>query len=168
MSKKTNKIASQRTPSQRQASAQAKQRNPVLLWLCAALAAIVLIAAAGCSLTRQEASGDSAPIAQLPKEISVQDAAALRTSGAFILDVRQPEEWQEYHIPESTLIPLGDLPNRLSEVPKDQEIVVVCRSGNRSQQGRDILLNAGFDQVTSMTGGLKEWQSSGFETVSGP
>jgi len=163
MSNKTNI-----NTAQRETSAQAKQRNPALRWLWAALAVIVLITVAGCTLTRQGASSDSTPNAQLPKEISAQDAAALRTSGAFILDVRQPEEWQEYHIPESTLIPLGDLPNRLSEVPKDQEIVVVCRSGNRSQQGRDILLNAGFDQVTSMAGGLKEWQSSGFETVSGP
>jgi len=163
MSNKTNI-----NKAQRETSAQAKQRNPALRWLWAALAVIVLITAAGCTLAGKRASSDSTPNAQLPKEISVQDAAALRTSGAFILDVRQPEEWQEYHIPESTLIPLGDLPNRLSEVPKDQEIVVVCRSGNRSQQGRDILLNAGFDQVTSMAGGLKEWQSSGFETVSGP
>jgi len=163
MSNKTNI-----NTAQRETPAQVKQRNPALQWLWAALAVIVLITAAGCTLTRQDASEGSTPNTQLPKEISVQDAAALRTSGAFMLDVRQPEEWQEYHIPESTLIPLGDLPNRLGEVPKDQEIVVVCRSGNRSQQGRDILLNAGFDQVTSMAGGLKEWQSSGFETVSGP
>jgi rhodanese-related sulfurtransferase len=50
----------------------------------------------------------------------------------------------------------------LNEVPRDRQIVVVCRSGNRSQQGRDILLNAGFEQVTSMTGGLNEWRASGY------
>ena len=48
------------------------------------------------------------------------------------------------------------------EVPRDREIVVVCRSGNRSQQGRDILLNAGYTQVTSMQGGLNEWRASGY------
>jgi len=45
---------------------------------------------------------------------------------------------------------------------------VVCRSGNRSQAGRDILLNAGFTKVTSMSGGLNEWRSLGFPTVTGP
>lgn len=102
------------------------------------------------------------------QEISVSQAAAKRQAGAFILDVRQPEEWADYHIPGSTLIPLGDLESRINEVPKDQEIVVVCRSGNRSTQGRDILQEAGFSQVTSMAGGLKEWRAAGYETVSGP
>jgi len=111
--------------------------------------------------------GDGGTAAKIGAEISVSEALAKREAGAFILDVRQPEEWQEYHIPDSTLIPLGDLESRLSEVPKDQEIVVVCRSGNRSQQGRDILLNAGFAPVSSMAGGLKEWQSAGYPTTTG-
>jgi rhodanese-related sulfurtransferase len=92
----------------------------------------------------------------------------MREAGAFILDVRQPEEWLDHHIPGSTLIPLGELPARLSELPEDKEILVVCRSGNRSAEGRDILLEAGFEQVTSMAGGLTEWRSAGYPTVSGP
>lgn len=104
----------------------------------------------------------------LPPEITVPEAFEKYQSGSYFLDVRQPEEWAEYHAPNSTLIPLGELPNRLNELPRDQEIVVVCRSGNRSQQGRDVLLNAGFSQVTSMAGGLKEWKSAGYPTVSGP
>jgi rhodanese-related sulfurtransferase len=82
--------------------------------------------------------------------------------GAFVLDVRTPEEWNEFHAPNSTLIPLDQLASRLSEVPRDRQIVVVCRSGNRSQQGRDLLLNAGFEQVASMAGGLNEWRANGF------
>ncbi|HEU0292142.1 MAG TPA: rhodanese-like domain-containing protein [Anaerolineales bacterium] len=85
----------------------------------------------------------------------------------FILDVRQPEEWNEAHIPESTLIPLDQLPNRINELPKDQGIVIVCRSGNRSAQGRDILLESGFTNVTSMAGGLNQWKTAGYPTVSG-
>jgi rhodanese-related sulfurtransferase len=92
----------------------------------------------------------------------------MRDAGAFILDVRQPEEWNEVHISGATLIPLGDLASRVDEVPTDQEVVVVCRSGNRSQQGRDILLSAGYEQVTSMAGGINQWSSAGLETVSGP
>lgn len=104
----------------------------------------------------------------LPSEISVAQAAQLRKQGAFVLDVRQPEEWNELHVPGATLIPLEQLPNRVSEVPKDQEILVICRSGNRSQAGRDILLQAGFEKVTSVSGGIIAWRNAGYPTVSGP
>ena len=63
--------------------------------------------------------------------------------------------------------PRAQLPERLSEVPKDQEVVVVCRSGNRSQAGRDILLDAGFSQVASMNGGMNNWSEKGYPTASG-
>lgn len=98
----------------------------------------------------------------LPQEITVSEAFTKYQNGAFVLDVRTQEEWDEYHAPNTTLIPLDQLPSRLNEVPRDREIVVVCRSGNRSQRGRDILLNAGFQQVTSMKGGLNEWRASGY------
>ncbi|GAB4499229.1 MAG: hypothetical protein OHK003_14310 [Anaerolineales bacterium] len=100
-------------------------------------------------------------------EISVDQAYEKYQAGAFLLDVRTQEEWDEYHAPGTTLIPLDQLPARLNELPKNQEIVVVCRSGNRSQQGRDILLNAGFD-ATSMAGGLKEWYARGYPTEGQP
>jgi len=102
-----------------------------------------------------------------PLTVSVQEAYQLRQEGAFILDVRQPDEWEQGHIPGATLIPLGELDSRLDEVPQDQQVVVVCRSGNRSAQGRDILLDAGFTQVASMDGGMNSWQAMGYESVSG-
>ncbi|HWQ84499.1 MAG TPA: rhodanese-like domain-containing protein, partial [Anaerolineales bacterium] len=100
-------------------------------------------------------------------EISVAEAAEKYAAGVFLLDVRTPEEWTEVHIPNTTLIPLDELQARLSELPQNAEIVVVCRSGNRSQQGRDILREAGFEQVSSMAGGIREWSSQGHPTVSG-
>ena len=109
----------------------------------------------------------SANSGKLPAEISVQEAYQKYQQGVFLLDVREPEEWNEYHVPNTMLIPLGELASRLAELPKDREIVVVCRSGNRSQEGRDILLQAGFN-ATSMAGGLKTWSSMGYPTVSGP
>jgi len=117
--------------------------------------------------TTQAAAAQSSA-APLPDEISVAEAAAKRDAGAFILDVRQPDEWNEVHVPGSTLIPLDQLEARLNEVPKDKEVVVICRSGNRSQPGRDALKAAGFTQVTSVTGGLKEWKAAGLPTVTGP
>lgn len=104
----------------------------------------------------------------LPSEISVSAAFEKRTQGAFILDVRETYEWEAVHIPGATLIPLGQLASRVSELPQDQEIVVVCRSGNRSQEGRDILKTAGFTNVTSMAGGMNQWQAAGLPTAAGP
>jgi rhodanese-related sulfurtransferase len=105
--------------------------------------------------------------AALPVRVNIARAAELRDAGAFVLDVREPFEWVEGHIPGSTLIPLAELPARVAEVPKDKPILVVCRSGNRSQSGRDILLQAGFQNVTSMDGGVVQWGASGREIVVG-
>jgi rhodanese-related sulfurtransferase len=133
-----------------------------------AAAAVVLVAVL--VLASGSLSPQAPPVTEgtLPLEISVSQAATMRDQGAFILDVRQPEEWDAVHIENATLIPLGELPSRLSEVPRDRDVVVVCRSGNRSQSGRDILLEAGFTQVMSMAGGMNDWAASGYATVSGP
>ena len=102
-----------------------------------------------------------------PSVVSVEEAYQLRQKGAFMLDVRRLDEWEQGHIPGATLITLDELSNRLDEVPRDQPVVVVCRSGNRSAQGRDILLEAGFTQVTSMDGGMISWQALEYETITG-
>lgn len=107
-------------------------------------------------------SGGANNAAALARDISVDDAYSMYQNGAFVLDVRTVEEWNEYHAPNTTLIPLDELASRVTELPRDKDIVVVCRSGNRSQQGRDILLSAGFERVTSMTGGLNEWRAKGY------
>jgi len=111
------------------------------------------------------ACGRGSDDTSLPSTINADEAYQMYQDGVFFLDVRTPEEWNEFHAPNSTLIPLDQLQNRLDEVPNDQPIVVVCRSGNRSQQGRDILLEAGFSQVTSMSGGLNEWVASGYPST---
>ncbi|MGB8983944.1 MAG: rhodanese-like domain-containing protein [Anaerolineales bacterium] len=144
----------------RRKARQTKKNNP-LLW---GIIALLILGVSAVALTTR----GGAETAAYPREISVEQAAAERDSGAFILDVRQPEEWNEFHIPGSTLIPLGELAARVDELPRDREIVVVCRSGNRSAQGRDILLDAGFTQVTSMAGGVTQWRAAGYPTVSGP
>jgi rhodanese-related sulfurtransferase len=131
-------------------------------WPLLALVAVV-VAAGAIWLWQQGQAGRGGPL-----EVSVAEAAARRQAGAFILDVREPHEWLEVHIPGATLIPLAQLPARLSELPRGREIVVVCRSGNRSADGRDILRQAGFAPVTSMAGGMIDWQAAGYEIASGP
>lgn len=101
----------------------------------------------------------------LPLTVNVDEAYELRENGAFVLDVREIDEWEAVHIPDATLIPLGELESRLDELPKDQDILVVCRSGNRSATGRDILLNAGFTNVASLSGGMNDWVASSYEVV---
>ena len=124
----------------------------------------VPVATAEASLVSEAAFTNSAA---LPAEITAAQAAQMQSEGAFILDVRQPDEWVEGHIEGATLIPLDVLKNRLNKIPKDSEIVVVCRSGNRSAQGRDILLANGFTQVTSMAGGMNAWIADGLPVVTG-
>lgn len=124
--------------------------------------ALILVGAVAL-LQGEDETEVSAESNSLPREISVDTAAELRDDGALMLDVREQSEWDEFHMPGAQLIPLGELPSRLSELPKDQKIVVVCRSGNRSATGRDILLDAGFTNVTSMAGGMNEWRSAGYD-----
>jgi rhodanese-related sulfurtransferase len=91
------------------------------------------------------------------------EAYDLYQQDVFLLDVRTQEEWDSQHVPGATLIPLDQLESRLDELPQDQEIVVMCRSGNRSQTGQDILLNAGFEtspafRAGSLTGRRRDFQ----------
>lgn len=103
----------------------------------------------------------------LARDISVDEAYKMYQGGTFVVDVRTQEEWDEYHVPNVSLISLDELPNRLNEIPKDKEIVVICRSGNRSQQGRDILLSAGY-KAASVTGGIKAWYAKGYPIEGAP
>lgn len=129
----------------------------------AQIAVLLVVALVVFLLLQMGGRNNNTPAANtLASTITVNEAYNLYQNGAFVLDVRTLEEWNEFHAPNTTLIPLDQLASRLNEVPRDRQIVVVCRSGNRSQQGRDILLNAGFTQVTSMSGGLNEWRASGF------
>lgn len=129
---------------------------------------VALMTLAACSPAPTASTGRAAAAAAaLPREIGARDVLAKRDGGAFVLDVRDQWEWNEYHMPNSTLIPLAQLPSRLSELPRDREIVVVCRSGNRSATARDILLKSGFPSVTSLGGGLLSWRASQYPMVPG-
>lgn len=130
----------------------------------ASLFAIVL--AAGCAAPAATAP-EGSTLATLATTVSVAEAAALRDDGAFILDVREPDEWASGHVPGATLIPLGELRSRVGELDGSQRIVVVCRSGNRSAEGRDILLAAGFPAVTSLDGGMTDWAQAGMPMETG-
>jgi molybdopterin/thiamine biosynthesis adenylyltransferase/rhodanese-related sulfurtransferase/molybdopterin converting factor small subunit len=75
----------------------------------------------------------------------------------FILDVREPNEYQINRIPGSTLIPLGELPRRYQELPRDREIVAHCKMGGRSAKAQDFLKSVGITNVKNLKGGILEW-----------
>jgi adenylyltransferase/sulfurtransferase len=80
-----------------------------------------------------------------------------RGRDVFILDVREPHEFQICRIPNSTLIPLGDLPKRVNELDSAREIVVHCKMGGRSAKAVDFLQKAGFNKVRNLKGGILAW-----------
>lgn len=77
----------------------------------------------------------------------------------YLLDVREKSEWREGYISGAKLIPLGQLDKRLKELPKDREIVCVCRSGNRSKSAAKKLIAAGYS-ASNMRGGMLAWKWS--------
>jgi molybdopterin/thiamine biosynthesis adenylyltransferase/rhodanese-related sulfurtransferase/molybdopterin converting factor small subunit len=75
----------------------------------------------------------------------------------FLLDVREPNEYQIGKIPGSTLIPLGEVPQRVSEIPRDKEIIVHCKMGGRSANAAAFLRQQGFSRVKNLKGGILDW-----------
>lgn len=84
----------------------------------------------------------------------------------YLLDVREAYEYREAHIPGARLLPLGDLGKKLDELPRDRDILVICRSGNRSGAATRQLLGAGYRAI-NLSGGMIGWQRSGFPVKRG-
>lgn len=78
-----------------------------------------------------------------------------------LIDVRTPQEFDSGHIANSINISVDQIASRLSEIPRDQPIVVYCRSGNRSAQASQILSNAGYTVIYDL-GGINQWTAQGF------
>ena len=75
----------------------------------------------------------------------------------YLLDVREPNEFKIGRIPGSTLIPLGEVPQRVSEIPRDKEIIVHCKMGGRSAKAASFLRQQGFTKVKNLKGGILDW-----------
>jgi rhodanese-related sulfurtransferase len=85
---------------------------------------------------------------------------------AYLLDVREPDEWAAGHAPDAHHMPMMEVPARLTEVPTDVDVVVVCRSGGRSGQVVSYLVGNGWDNVRNLDGGMKSWAAAGRDVVS--
>ncbi|MBA8794069.1 rhodanese-related sulfurtransferase [Friedmanniella endophytica] len=109
----------------------------------------------------------SAPITIAPLDAH----AAVSGNGAapLLLDVREADEWQAGHAPSALHIPLGQLENRLGEIPADRPVITVCRSGRRSALAARQLAAHGRS-VSNLDGGMAAWSAAGLPvvTASGP
>lgn len=86
-------------------------------------------------------------------------------SDAYVLDVREQDEWAAGHAPDAVHIPLGQLQSRADEVPADQNVYVVCRSGGRSARAT-AYLNAEGHSAANVDGGMQDWAAAGRPMVS--
>ena len=103
-----------------------------------------------------------------PGVVTASDAQAkLDGDGAvFLLDVREPYEFNSAHIAVATLIPLGQLQKRAPELPAGGEIIVVCQSGSRSGSAVNFLRKSGLNAL-NLEGGMMAWMRAGLPVVRG-
>jgi phage shock protein E len=83
----------------------------------------------------------------------------------LVVDVREPDEFEAGHIREALLAPLANVEKDLASVPKDREIVLVCRSGRRSRIAAKMLSERGYTKLWNMEGGMLAWQKLGYPVV---
>jgi len=100
-------------------------------------------------------------------DVTVEDAKRLIESrpNLIILDVRTQEEYDDGHIEGALLIPVSELEDRLHELSKNSEILVYCRTGNRSSNAVNMLKRNGFTKVFHMADGITAWIKAGYDTV---
>lgn len=96
-----------------------------------------------------------------PAELS----QALR-NGARLIDVREPAEYEQAHVPGAHLVPLGTVPENIAAFSGDEPTYVICQSGARSSAACDFLASQGVT-VINVAGGTMGWMSSGFEIATG-
>ena len=100
-------------------------------------------------------------------EVSVDELANILTSGGSVVDVREPDEFAEAHLPGARLLPLATVPQHVDAFTGDGPTYVVCRSGGRSMQACEFLAAQGAD-VANVAGGMLAWIASGRDIESGP
>jgi rhodanese-related sulfurtransferase len=94
--------------------------------------------------------------------VDVETVASIKDDPEVVLiDVREPEEYAAGHIPDVTLMPMGEVPQRLNDIPTDKTVIAYCRSGNRSGQVMQFLQQQGYENVHNMEGGIIAWEQAG-------
>jgi rhodanese-related sulfurtransferase len=98
-------------------------------------------------------------------QIDADEGARRVQEGAFLLDVREPDEWAAGHAAAAIHIRLAEIPERVGELPVDGEVVAICRVGGRSQQAAAFLRSRGVEAV-NLAGGMRAWAAAGLDVIS--
>lgn len=98
------------------------------------------------------------------QEVSAAEALKRAAAGSYVFDVREQDEWDRGHSPLAHLVPMSQLGEHLDEVPKDEEVLVVCHAGGRSLRVTKALSDAGY-QVVNVEGGMLAWVEAGGDIV---
>jgi adenylyltransferase/sulfurtransferase len=107
----------------------------------------------------------AAPAKTPVPQVSPEEAKTLLDRGGVqLVDVREPWEYEEAHIPGCTLIPLGDVPARFDEIDPQTPVVVYCKSGGRSAKAVAFLLEQGYGRALNLTGGILAWANAQLPT----
>jgi rhodanese-related sulfurtransferase len=99
-------------------------------------------------------------------EIDIAEAARRHAAGTPVIDVREPSEYVEGHVPGAPLIPLGEVAERIDEFPATDEVLIICKMGGRSRQAAEHLRRQGIDAV-NIAGGTMAWIEAGHPVVAG-
>lgn len=123
--------------------------------------AIVMLASCGADMSQNSVSSDDPRSATITPE-GLQQRLSAEGEKPLVVDVREPQEWNAGHIAGAQLAPLGKVVDELAGVEKNREIVLVCRSGNRSGKAQKLLAERGFTNLKNMTGGMLAWEKRGY------
>ncbi|MDO8614646.1 MAG: rhodanese-like domain-containing protein [Dehalococcoidia bacterium] len=93
--------------------------------------------------------------------IDVKEAEEMKTSGAAVIDVREPHEYTAGHVPGATLIPVSTVYARREELPRDKDLVFVCAVGQRSALACEMAAAAGLTRLFNLEGGTEAWTKAG-------
>ncbi len=99
-------------------------------------------------------------------QVDIEEAHRRISAGTPVIDVREPDEYVEGHVPGAPLIPLASVPDRLGEVPTTGEVLIICKSGGRSNNAAEYLRTQGIDAI-NVAGGTMAWVSAGKPVVTG-
>jgi thioredoxin 1 len=111
---------------------------------------------------RQEvAAAQEAGANGVPLEVDLDDFAAAHSQGAFVLDVREDDEWAAGHVPGAVHMPMNTVPLRVGDLPRNQPIFVICQGGGRSSQVVAHLREQGIEAI-NVAGGTGGWAQRGW------
>ncbi len=101
------------------------------------------------------------PLEFMPQWTVWQLQQEMNRDQVYVLDVRQPAEWNSGHIPQAHFITGARLPHKIEEVPRDRTVAVICGTGYRSTVGASLLKKQGYQEVVTVMGGMKAWKQAG-------